>query len=113
APATVAFAVPIYEQRRLIARHWLLLLSGVLVGSATAMISCWLLAGLFGLDSQLRLSLLPRSLSTPFAVAVSGRIGGQPGLTAVFVLVTGILGATIGEILLKWIPVRSVLARGA
>lgn len=112
APATVAFAIPIFEQRVLIRRYWPLLAGGVLVGSATAMLSCWVFSGLFGLDDSLRLSLLPRSMSTPFAIIVSGRIGGVPGLTAMFVLITGILGATVGEILLKYLPLRSVLARG-
>jgi len=112
APASVAFAIPIYEQRSLIRRYWPLLVGGLFVGSATAMYSCWVLSGLFGLDSELRLSLLPRSLSTPFAVIVSGKIGGVPGLTALFVLITGILGATIGEIVLKYLPLQSMVARG-
>lgn len=113
APATVSFAVPIYEQRSLIRRHWLLLVIGVLVGSATAMISSWALSNLLGLDDSLRLSLLPRSLSTPFAMTVSSDIGGVPALTAVFVVVTGVLGAAMGEGLLNCLPLRSALARGA
>lgn len=113
APATVSFAVPIYEQRALIRRHWLLLVIGVLVGSATAIASSWALASLLGLDDSLRLSLLPRSLSTPFAMALSSDIGGVPALTAVFVVITGVLGAAMGEGLLTCLPLQSALARGA
>jgi predicted murein hydrolase (TIGR00659 family) len=113
APATVAFAVPIFEQRRIIRRHWPLLVTGAVVGSITAILSSWALASWLGLDDSLRLSLLPRSISTPFALPVSGKIGGTPSLTAVFVLVTGIFGAAIGESLLACLPLRSVLARGA
>lgn len=113
APATVSFAVPIYERRALIRQHWPLLVVGVLVGSTTAIISSWGLARLFGLDDILRLSLLPRSLSTPFAMAVSGDIGGVPSLTAVFVVITGVVGAAVGELLLGCLPLRSTLARGA
>ena len=112
-PATVAFAVPIYEQRALIRRRWPLLLVGMIAGSLTAFITSWALASVLGLNEALRLSLLPRSISTPFAMAVSGEIGGVPDLTAVFVIVTGILGAVIGEILLARFPIRSALARGA
>lgn len=112
-PATVSFAVPIYKQRQIIRRHWLILAVGVLVGSTTAMLSAWGLAGAFGLDGSLRLSLLPRSISTPFAMAVSGEIGGVPDLTAVFVILTGIFGAAFGETMLYWMPLRSALARGA
>lgn len=112
-PATVAFAIPIYRQRALIRRRWPVLAVGVLVGSATAMASAWGLASLLGLDGALRLSLLPRSISTPFAMTVSGDIGGAPNLTAVFVIITGIFGAAFGGVLLQWLPLRSSMARGA
>ena len=112
-PATVAFAVPIWEQRGLIRRHWPVLTVGMLAGSGTAMASAWALARLLGLNDSLRLSLLPRSISTPFAMTVSGEIGGVPDLTAVFVVVTGICGAALGEAILKFLPLRSALARGA
>jgi predicted murein hydrolase (TIGR00659 family) len=112
-PVTVAFAIPIYEQRALIRRHWPVLLIGVVIGSVTAMLSAWGLASFFGLGGALRLSLLPRSMSTPFAMAVSGDIGGVPDLTAIFTVFTGIIGAAFGELLLAWLPLRSTLARGA
>lgn len=112
-PATVAFAIPIYEQRALIRRHWPTLLVGMIAGSLTAIASSWVLATLVGLDRTVLLSLLPRSISTPFAMEVSGDIGGIPDLTAVFVVVTGIAGALIGDMILARIPLASALARGA
>jgi putative effector of murein hydrolase len=111
-PATVAFAVPIYEQRALIRSHWSLLLVGT-VGSATAVVSSWALASLLGVDGPVRLSLLPRSISTPFAVEVSSEIGGIPDLTAVFVVLTGVVGAVLGEFVLARLPLRSALSKGA
>ncbi len=112
-PAIVAFAVPIYEQRATIRRFWPVLTVGIVVGSITAMVSAWLLASLLGVDGITRISLLPRSISTPFAMAVSSNIGGVPNLTALFVIVTGVLGAALGETLLVLLPFRSNLARGA
>lgn len=112
-PATVAFAVPIYSRREMIRRHWQTLTVGVLVGSSTAMVTSYGLATALGLSGSLRLSLLPRSISTPFAMNVSGQIGGVPELTALFVILTGVFGATIGENLLRRLPVRSAMARGA
>lgn len=112
-PVVVAFAVPIYEERALIVRHWPVLAAGVLAGSATAMGSAWLLASALGLGDALRLSLLPRSMSTPFAMTVSGDIGGVPDLTALFVIITGVFGAALGEVLLARLPLRTTLARGA
>ncbi|WP_316239442.1 LrgB family protein [Bradyrhizobium sp. SZCCHNR1015] len=112
-PATVAFAVPIYEQRALIRRRWPLLLAGMVAGSLTAMATSWALAYVLGIDGELRLSLLPRSMSTPFAMEVSGEIGGIPDLTAVFVVLTGIIGAAVGDVVLARLPLRSTLAKGA
>jgi predicted murein hydrolase (TIGR00659 family) len=112
-PATVAFAVPIYERRQLIRQYWPVLGLGVLVGSSVAMVSSWLLADLLRLDRVVRLSLLPRSMSTPFAMAVSRDLGGSPEMTAVFVVVTGVLGAALGEALLARLSLGSGLARGA
>jgi putative effector of murein hydrolase len=59
------------------------------------------------------LSLLPRSISTPFAMEVSTDIGGAPDLTAVFVVVTGLAGAMMGDLILARLPLVSSLARGA
>lgn len=112
-PATVAFAVPIYEKRALIRRQWPLLLAGMVAGSLTSILSSWALATALGVDGAVRLSLLPRSMSTPFAMTVSGDIGGVPDLTAAFVILTGIIGAATGDVLLARMPTASALARGA
>lgn len=112
-PATVAFAVPIYEQRALIRRRWPLLLVGMIAGSLTAFVTSWALAYVLGIDGALRLGLLPRSISTPFAMEVSGEIGGIPDLTAVFVVLTGLFGAAVGDVVLALLPLRSKIAKGA
>lgn len=112
-PATVAFAVPIYEQRAVIRRQWPVLLVGVFAGSVIAMGTAWILADVLGLSASMRMSLLPRSVSTPFAMTVSGDLGGSPELTAMFVVLTGLIGASLGQGLLQFLPLRTTVARGA
>ena len=112
-PATVAFAIPIYEQRAVIRRHWPVLLAGVIAGSTIAVAAAWGMAEALGVPEAVGRSLMPRSTTTPFAMAVSGEIGGMPELTAVFVILTGIAGGLIGDAMLHWLPLRSALARGA
>lgn len=112
-PATVAFAIPIHAQRALIRKHWLLIAIGVVVGSAIAFASSWVLAWIFQLSPELRASLLPRSVSIPFAMAESQRIGGLPELTATFTAITALFGAAIGDGLLSYLPFRTAFARGA
>lgn len=112
-PVLVAFALPLYEQRALIRRYWPLLVAGVVVGSVIAGASAWILGLMLDLPDDMRLSLLPRSIATPFAMSVSQHLGGKPDLTAVFVIVTGVLGTVMGQWLRAWLPLRSPLARGA
>ncbi|MBG0789866.1 MAG: LrgB family protein [Desulfovibrionaceae bacterium] len=112
-PATVAFAVPIYEQRGLIRRYWPMLGAGMLAGTATAIVTSWAFASLLGIDGSLRLSLLPRSISTPFAMNMARDIGGTADMTAVFVVITGVLGSILGEFMVTLLPLRSALSRGA
>ena len=112
-PVTVAFAVPIWQQRTLLARNWPALLVGMLAGSVASIGSSWALAHLLALDASVSLSLLPRSITTPFAMPVAQDLGGVPELTAVFVMFTGVLGALFGGVLLRWLPLRTPLARGA
>jgi predicted murein hydrolase (TIGR00659 family) len=113
APATIAFAAPLYEKRAVIRKQWPVLFAGMVVGSLTAVSTSYGLASLFGVEPTVRLSLAPRSLSTPFAMAVSDAIGGIPSLTAFFVLVTGFTGTFLGDAMVSWLPLRSSIARGA
>ncbi|MGF6596540.1 putative murein hydrolase (TIGR00659 family) [Paraburkholderia sp. GAS448] len=112
-PATVAFAVPIYEYRDLMKRHWISLTVGVTVGIIVAVGGSLALARLLHLSPELQRSLMTRSVSTPFALAVSDKIGAPKDLTALFVIATGVCGMLFGEIVLALVPLRTRLARGA
>ena len=112
-PATVAFAIPVYEQRAMIRKHALSLTGGVLVAMPVAVLSSVWLARAFDLSDLLQKSLAPRSISTPFALAAAPSLGAAPDLTAVFVVMTGVCGMLLGEAMLLLLPVRSRLARGA
>ena len=112
-PVTVAFAVPIWQQRHLLIRHWSALMLGMVAGSAASIGTSFGLAKALALGSSVTLSLVPRSISTPFAMPLAQNLGGVPELTAVFVMFTGVFGAMLGGVLLKWLPLRSALARGA
>jgi predicted murein hydrolase (TIGR00659 family) len=112
-PATVAFAVPIYEYRELLKRHWISLTVGVTVGIVVAVGGSLMLAKLLHLSPELQRSLMTRSVSTPFALAVSDKIHAPKDLTALFVIATGVCGMLFGEFVLGLVPLRTRLARGA
>jgi putative effector of murein hydrolase len=78
------------------------------------MFSAWGLAQLLGLNEAISLSLMPRSMSTPFAMTVLVTLAVTPDLTAIFVVLTGVFGAALGEVMLNWLPTSlSACARRA
>lgn len=92
-PATVALAIPLYMQLKRVRSMLWPMLAGLLAGSLTAIASAVAVGRLFGASETTQLSLAPKSVTTPIAMGIAERIGGIPSLTAVLVIVTGILGA--------------------
>jgi len=84
----------------------------LLAGSVTAAGSAVLLGAALGLDATMLRTLAPKSVTSPIAMAVSEQMGGIPALAAVFVIVTGILGALFGPLLFAAMRVRSSAAKG-
>ncbi|AUX91435.1 LrgB family protein [Acinetobacter variabilis] len=112
-PATVAFAIPIYEYREIIKTHLLSISMGVVIGMLAGMISSFYLAKLFNFDQSTTYSLMARSISTPFAMELSNHIGGSVELVILFTMITGVIGMIIGDIVLAALPLKSHFVMGA
>jgi predicted murein hydrolase (TIGR00659 family) len=111
-PATVALAIPLYDQRTKLASLWLPLTLGLAAGVVTAIVSAVGIAWLLGASSATLLSLAPKSVTTPIAMGIAEKIGGLPSLTAVFVILTGMIGAIIARPLLNLLAVDAHSTRG-
>jgi predicted murein hydrolase (TIGR00659 family) len=111
-PATVALAVPVYKNFEVLKRHAVAVVSSVLFGSTIAIFSSAWIAKQLHLNRQMIESLAPRSATTPIAMAVSNFMGGIPTITAVIVMVTGLLGMVIGPIIIRVFRIRNDVARG-
>lgn len=101
-PATVALAVPLYQQLPKLRRLWAPILITTLFGVTIGALSSVGIAWLLGADLETQRSLAPKSVTAPVAMGISEQIGGLPSLTAVLVVATGILGAVIGNRLFAW-----------
>lgn len=112
-PATLAFAVPVYENQEIIKRHWLSLSLGVATATLVSVCSSVWLARLFTLPESIQRSLAVRSITTPFALAAAKPIGGQPDLVALFVVITGVFGMAVGDFLFLRIAIKQGVAKGA
>jgi predicted murein hydrolase (TIGR00659 family) len=111
-PATVALAIPLYRQFERVKRSAPAILSSILAGSLTASFSAVALVWLLGGSWNTALSIAPKSVTAPVAMGVSEQLGGLPSLTAVMVILTGILGAMLGPPLLNLLRIRDWSARG-
>ena len=111
-PATVGLAVPLYRHRSLLRRYAPAIVAGVALGSLTSMLVAGVIALVAGLPKEVVLSLLPKSVTIPFAVEIARIHGGSAGLASAFVVATGTLGSVIGGTLLTWAGVRDPVARG-
>ncbi|WP_410512709.1 CidB/LrgB family autolysis modulator [Paenibacillus sp. BR2-3] len=111
-PATVAFAIPLHKNFKVLKKHAAEIAAGVLSGSVAAVISSVFLAKWLHLSSDLANSLVPRSVTTPIAMSISQSIGGVPSITAVFVILTGILGTMMGPSVLRLFRIDNEIARG-
>ena len=111
-PATVALAIPLYLHWDRVRRLFLPLLAGLLTGSLTAILSAMGIAWLLGGSRQTLLSLAPKSVTTPVAMGIAEKIGGLPSLTAVMVIVTGVIGAVAAPALLKGLRIQDDAVKG-
>ncbi|AIQ44128.1 LrgB [Paenibacillus sp. FSL R5-0912] len=111
-PATIAFAIPLHKNFKVLKKHAAEIAAGVLSGTVIAVISSMLLAKWLHLSGDLATSLVPRSVTTPIAMSISQSIGGVPSITAVFVILTGVLGTMMGPSVLRLFRIDNEIARG-
>ena len=111
-PATVALAIPLHRQAANISQTWRPILAAVVVGSVTAIVAALAVTTALGGDRTLALSMAPKSVTTPVAIALAETTGGVPALAAVFTILTGVLGAVAAPAVLTMIRVHDHRIRG-
>ncbi|MGJ4932064.1 LrgB family protein [Bradyrhizobium sp. HKCCYLS2038] len=111
-PATVALAVPLYQNRKVVMLAIVPMLAALLIGSVTAIASVVWLAEAFGLPRDVVLSLAPKSVTAGVAMGISESLHADPSLTAVAVVLTGIIGAVIVTPLMNRTGITDFRARG-
>jgi len=111
-PATVALAVPMYDNLPAIKRNFVAIFVSLTAGSLVAAGSAMLIARALGASHAVVIALGPKSVTTPIAMGIAQDLGGQPALTAVFVMITGMFGTLICTTVFKWARVRDWRAQG-
>jgi predicted murein hydrolase (TIGR00659 family) len=111
-PATVALAVPLYENVERVRRAAPAIAVGLLCGSVTAVVSAVLIGRALGATDIVLRSLAPKSVTAPVAMSISEKVGGLPSLTAALVILTGITGAMLLPLAFQAVRIADWRARG-
>ena len=111
-PATVCLAVPLYEQLALLKKHRRAVVCGLLSGIFASLTGILVMSKLFGLNHQMYVTMLPKSITTAIGMGVSQELGGVVTITVASIIVTGILGNVIAEIVFKIFRIKEPIARG-
>ena len=109
---TAVLALNVYNQRKLLGEYFLPVIVGCLVGTLTSVGSVLLLCKLMAVDSAMTSALLPKSVTTAIAIAISENLGGIPGVTAAAVVIAGVVGAIFAPAFAKLFHVTDPVAEG-
>ncbi len=100
-PATVCLAIPMYKQLRLLKDNLEAVILSILI-----------MGKLFGLSVEHIATLLPKSITTAIGMGVSEEAGGIVTLTVAAIIITGILGNMIAELVFRLFHIDHPIARG-
>jgi membrane protein len=111
-PSVVALGYILHKQIHYLKGNVVSVLTSITVGAIVGIASILLVGKLFGADQTLIASLTPKSVTTPIAMALSESNGGIPALTAVVVVVAGVMGSIIAPPIMNWLGIKSPIAKG-
>lgn len=111
-PATICYALGLYEQLSKLQKQLPAILAGVFCGSVVSLISIRAMAAMFSLDAVLTVSLLPKSITTAIGMVLSSEAGGVAAMTTAAIVITGVLGNVFGESLCKLLRIHHPIAQG-
>ncbi|WP_371195006.1 LrgB family protein [Glaciecola sp. SC05] len=111
-PATVALAIPLYNQLAVLIRMGWRVVAPIFIGGTIAPILAWLSVYFFDTPVALQMTVLVKSITTPLAMGTAEAIGGIGSLAAVLVVLTGIVGAVFAPLVFQLAKTHSEMAQG-
>lgn len=111
-PATVCLAIPLYTQLSALKGNLKAIFLGIGTGTAVGIGVILGMCALLGLDGTMVITLLPKSVTSAMAIALSESGGGIVALTAAAVIVTGVFGNMAGPWLCRLFRITDPIAQG-
>lgn len=111
-PATVALAIPLYEQVSLLRKNFTAIMVGIASGVMASFCSIFAMALLFTLNHTQYVTLLPKSITTAIGIGLSQELGGYVAITVSAIIITGLFGNIAGEVLCRIFGIKHPVAKG-
>ncbi|WP_346962294.1 LrgB family protein [Clostridium sp.] len=111
-PATVCLAIPLYEQLDLLKNNFKAIIIGIFSGVAASLISVFFFALLFQFTHEQYVTLLPKSITTAIGMGISEELNGIVTITVAVIIVTGIIGNILAEMICKVFHIYEPIAKG-
>ena len=103
---------PVSYTHLLLKKNLVAVAAGIVSGVLASMVSVLLLCKLFQLSHEEYVTLLPKSITTAIGMGVSEELGGIVTITVAVIIITGVLGSVIGEIVCKLFRIQEPIAKG-
>jgi putative effector of murein hydrolase len=110
--ATVALAVPIYHGFKRMQGKIFHIWVALTTGSTVSIVSAVAISKLMGASDNIVGSMYAKSVTAPIAMGIAERLSVSPTLTAVFTVITGMLGAILAPYILNVVKVHQWWIRG-
>lgn len=111
-PATVALAIPLYEQLTLLKKNVTAILIGIASGVLCSGVSIFIMALMFGLDHTQYVTLLPKSITTAIGIGLSAELDGYVAITVSAIIFTGLIGNIAGDLICRMLHINNPIAKG-
>ena len=111
-PATVALALPLYNNLKYIKSLFFPIVIALLIAGTFSIVLAVFLLWALGAQLPTILSMTTKSITAPIAIITSEQIGAIPSLAVGFVIITGIIGAVLGTTIFKILNIKHDTSKG-
>ena len=111
-PATVALAIPLYEQIMLLKKNMTAIITGIASGVLASCVSIFAMSLFFALNHTQYVTLLPKSITTAIGIGLSQELGGYVAITVSTIILTGLFGNIAAEQMCRLFGIKHPIAKG-
>ena len=111
-PATLSFGFQMFGRRRLMAESSRAISAATVTSAIFGLFGTAVAGRLLSLPLPVRLAALSRQVTAPLAIEIAKLLSADPSLAATIVVLTGLLAANFGRVILDALRIDAPVARG-